>query len=148
MHNLKLPSHIPLASSYDPIAFAKVRIDSHNREKVPSADYDCPKCLNKERIAFLRENGTPGFRDCDCKAVRRSIRAMKKSGLEAVIRDLTFDRFQATEPWQKRIFPAAKPMPQSRSCGCCCAVNPGRARPTYAPRSAGSCCATAMLCNI
>ena len=103
MHNLKLPSHIQLASSYDPIAFAKIRVDGFNREKVPSADYDCPKCLNKERIAFLREDGTPGFLECDCKAVRRSIRAMKKSGLEAVIRDLTFDRFQATEPWQKRI---------------------------------------------
>ena len=103
MHNLKLPSHIPLASSYDPITFAKIRVDGFNREKVPSADYDCPKCLNRELIAFLREDGNPGFMDCDCKAVRRSIRAMKESGLEAVIRDLTFDRFQATEPWQKRI---------------------------------------------
>ena len=103
MHNLKLPSHIQLASSYDPIAFAKLRIDGHNSGKVPSSDYDCPKCLNRGTIAFLRENGTPGFLECDCKANRWRIQVRKKSGLEAVLPDYTFDLFQATEPWQKRI---------------------------------------------
>lgn len=66
-------------------------------------DYDCPKCLNRGRIAALREDGRYGFYDCECQPIRKSIRLMKESGLESVIRDQTFDRFLVKADWQKAI---------------------------------------------
>ena len=67
--------------------------------------YECNTCKNKGFVAKLVENpdGTYShcFADCKCVEVRNSIMRMKRSGLKDIIKDYTFDKFEATEPWQK-----------------------------------------------
>lgn len=74
--------------------------------------YNCPTCKNKGFIVKLQE--LPGgyftqvMADCKCAEVRRSILRMKKSGLKDIIKDYTFEKFEATEPWQMAIKGAAE----------------------------------------
>lgn len=73
--------------------------------------YNCPVCKNKGEIAVLFEYPAGIWRDkfqpCKCATVRSCIRKMEESGLGNVIRDKTFDAYEATEPWQKTIKTAA-----------------------------------------
>ena len=73
--------------------------------------YNCKICKNKGFIIKLRESRDGSFSqvmaDCKCADVRRSILRMKKSGLKNIIKDYTFDAYEATEDWQKAIKAAA-----------------------------------------
>lgn len=72
--------------------------------------YDCPICKNKGFVGFLSENNGRYGMDvvfCQCNKVRSSIAKMNRSGLKNVIRDNTFERYEATEEWQKNIKAAA-----------------------------------------
>lgn len=73
--------------------------------------YNCPTCKNKGDIALLQEYPAGCWRmkirECTCMDVRRSIQRMKKSGLKNIIKDYTFDKFEASEGWQKTIKDAA-----------------------------------------
>lgn len=73
--------------------------------------YNCNVCRNKGWVAKLVENpnGTYGKEYCDCKCVeiRKSIMRMKRSGLKDIIKDYTFDKFHAEEPWQQTMKTAA-----------------------------------------
>lgn len=62
--------------------------------------YDCPDCKNKGVVYFVK-NGCVVSRDCDCMQVRRSREMLKKSGLEGVMKEYRFDRYETAEPWQK-----------------------------------------------
>ena len=57
--------------------------------------YQCARCKNKGVIMAAKqlESGlwTNVVKDCKCMKVRRTIRAMHRSGLRNVIRDLTFE---------------------------------------------------------
>ena len=79
--------------------------------------YECRSCKNKGFIAKLTENavGTYShcFADCKCAEIRRSIMRMKRSGLKDIIKDYTFDKFVATERWQKALKSAAEEYTQS-----------------------------------
>lgn len=72
--------------------------------------YDCRACKNKGHIMQIREYGT-GWQqvlvECKCVDVRNNILRMRKSGLKDIIKDYTFDKFQAVEPWQQAIKAAA-----------------------------------------
>lgn len=69
--------------------------------------YNCTKCLNKGNImrAFEVRPGiwSTSVRECKCMAVRRTIRNMERSGLKNIIKDYTFDKFVATDDWQKTL---------------------------------------------
>lgn len=69
--------------------------------------YDCKLCKNKGDIwkagKDYRGAWTHFSSTCRCMEVRNSIRRMKKSGLKDIIKDYTFDKFEASEPWQKTI---------------------------------------------
>lgn len=69
--------------------------------------YNCDVCKNKGLLmrAVCRDDGawTTVARDCKCRAVRNTIRKMRRSGLKDIIHDYTFDKFVATEKWQKSI---------------------------------------------
>lgn len=96
-------------SEYDPIAHAKLKADSVNRTEggLNQEDkYDCRICRNKGYIARAEEDRVI-FADCKCMEVRRSILRMQRSGLKDVIRDYTFAKYDASEPWQKTIKEAA-----------------------------------------
>ncbi len=73
--------------------------------------YECQKCKNRGWIAMLVDKGNGEYGlcigDCECAPIRRSIMRMKRSGLEDVIKEKTFSRYEATDAWQKSIKDAA-----------------------------------------
>lgn len=103
MEKTTFHSWITSASSFDPDRLEQMKMEQFNREYKAATDYDCPKCGNKELIAFRREDGRCTLRECECRSVRRSIRLLKESGMESAVRELTFERFQVRQPWQERL---------------------------------------------
>lgn len=92
----------------------KYKADCFNRSegRLESEDgYSCDRCHNKGTVAraYQDRNGfwRVAFRDCECMETRRTIQRMKASGLKDIIRDYTFAKYQAVEPWQKQIKEAA-----------------------------------------
>lgn len=73
--------------------------------------YNCPVCKNKGYVFKVVEYEDGSYShvcsDCKCAETRRSIMRMKRSGLESSIKNCTFDKFEATEPWQKSVKAAA-----------------------------------------
>ena len=92
-----------------PEEWRQKQVDDYNAEPGTLNEkdgYDCHICKNRGDIAVLDDHpGSAGYKlvVCKCDAVRRSIAKMKQSGLGDVIREKTFDKFEATEPWQKAI---------------------------------------------
>lgn len=73
--------------------------------------YNCNVCHNKGLI-LRAEKSDRGYwttfsSECKCMGVRRTIKRMKRSGLKNIIKDYTFDKFEATEDWQKKVKDAA-----------------------------------------
>ena len=72
--------------------------------------YNCPICKNKGYIIVVQpylDGWQQAHSPCKCCETRDSIKRMQKSGLKNIIRDYTFDKFEATEPWQQTIKNAA-----------------------------------------
>lgn len=72
--------------------------------------YDCKICRNKGVIMDLvEEDGSlhRASRECRCVATRNSIMRMRRSGLKNIITEYTFDKYEATDEWQKTIKEAA-----------------------------------------
>lgn len=76
-------------------------------DKNKSDGYDCPKCRNKGLIFYVDGNSEMSC-ECSCMKIRQNIRRMKRSGLENVIKDCTFAKYEATDDWQKNILAGAK----------------------------------------
>lgn len=98
-----------------PKDFEQMKVDSLNASEGSrhlEDGYNCKACKNKGYIVKLQESPgghfTQVMADCKCADIRRSILRMKKSGLKDVIKDFTFDKYEATEPWQNTIKSAAK----------------------------------------
>lgn len=97
----------------EPGALEKMKAEQYNAMdggKDEATGYDCPICKNKELIMQAVEYDgmwRPAFRDCKCKKTRSTIRRLQRSGLQNVIKDYTFSKFDATEDWQKQIAAAA-----------------------------------------
>lgn len=96
-----------------PVDWEKAKADSFNTgtgSRNEEDGYNCPICRNKAIVAHV-EGDEHTFRTvytpCKCEEIRRSIMRMKRSGLKDIIRDYTFDKFDATEPWQKTMKSAA-----------------------------------------
>lgn len=94
--------------SFDPKTWEQMKVDSYNQSEGSLKDYNCRKCKNRGNFMFVHKNGGSAFRDCECLKIRRSIGRMKESGLEKQIEDLTFDKFQAIEDWQKKVMHIAQ----------------------------------------
>lgn len=74
--------------------------------------YDCKLCLNRGFSFELHEGtgGVPSERmvPCRCMEIRKSIMRMRRSGLEASIRDYTLDKFEVKADWQREMVRAAR----------------------------------------
>lgn len=94
----------------DPREYEKMKVDAVN-ESLGNLndwdDYDCKQCRNKGYVMQLKEMPDGQYsqvvRDCKCMNIRRTLCHMQKSGLKNVIRNCTFDRYEATEDWQKTL---------------------------------------------
>lgn len=73
--------------------------------------YHCSACKNKGYVVKVVEDDDGGFHqvmyDCKCVPIRNSILRMRRSGLKDIIKDYTFDKFEAKEPWQQTLKSAA-----------------------------------------
>lgn len=86
-------------------------VDSYNAGKgtLDQEDgYCCTICNNKGYVAYMGEKDAFGypteyFKPCKCCKIRNAIRRLSRSGLKDVVKKYTFDRFEATEPWQQTI---------------------------------------------
>ncbi len=110
MSELKRPNFqalAPSAQSFDPLTFAKLKANGVNKEPGNLTGADCPKCKNKGFVMLTREDGSLVSRECSCMTMRRCVWRMERSGLKDVIKNYTFERFEATEDWQKKILKAA-----------------------------------------
>lgn len=105
-----------LATTFDmsPLEQAQYLANSHNNaegNRHEEDGYNCEKCKNKGYIVKVREYEgiyRQVHSDCECVEVRNNIMRMKRSGLKDIIKDYTFSKFEATEPWQKAIKEAAE----------------------------------------
>lgn len=62
--------------------------------------YDCPLCKNRGDSAYA-VNGEIVYRPCQCRKIRRSLRNIRRSGLEPLLQSKTFESYQAREDWQR-----------------------------------------------
>lgn len=104
LERVQFPNMGKLEHGYDPLAHAKMKADSVNETAGDLTGVDCPKCKNRGRIAYPKDNGTSDIyiEECSCMTMRRCIWKMERSGLRNVIRDCTFGKFEATQPWQEK----------------------------------------------
>lgn len=97
----------------DPWELERKKAECFNAEAQPpdSTGYDCKTCKNKGQIYGIKAlpDGTPHhvIYPCRCVETRRTIRRMQQSGLENIISDNLFPKYEALEPWQATIKAAA-----------------------------------------
>ena len=115
----KMPTGSQPEEPFDAMAFAHQQTEWYNNAEghLDQEDgYDCPICRNKGYLRVVTEEGgipNAWMRPCQCQKVRQSIRQMRRSGLQHIIQDYTFAKFQATEPWQQKLKAAAQAYAQS-----------------------------------
>ena len=102
----------------------QMRIDSENSKQGDlnlKDGYDCKKCLNRgfyykmdKRVFRAGDEPRPYEVQvpCDCWKVRASIRRMKRSGLEPLLKRCTFDNYIVDNKWQETIKERAKEFPK------------------------------------
>lgn len=61
---------------------------------------DCPDCKNKG-VIYRADGDYIVSRECHCMKTRRSVWNIRKSGIEGLMIQCTFNNFIASEPWQK-----------------------------------------------
>lgn len=73
--------------------------------------YDCPICKNKGYTVspeFYLNRYTPKQTPCRCEKIRKTLLALKNSGMEDVVKEYRFENYEAKEPWQKSAIEKAK----------------------------------------
>lgn len=85
----------------------ELQVLQHNNSDGNLEGYDCPKCKNRGNFA-KNVNGYYTLSDCECLAVRKSIRLMAESGLGNLLKLYSFNKFECNEDWQKYIFDKAR----------------------------------------
>ena len=97
----KMPTGSQPEEPFDAMAFAHQQTEWYNNAEghLDQEDgYDCPICRNKGYLRVVTEEGgipNAWMRPCQCQKVRQSIRQMRRSGLQHIIQDYTFAKFQA-----------------------------------------------------
>lgn len=76
--------------------------DDNTLAKCDLDNFDCPICNNTGNILYERD-GVEYARTCDCLKTRVSIRRLKHSGMEDLIRRYTFGNYQTPDERRKTI---------------------------------------------
>lgn len=61
---------------------------------------NCTRCKNKGFIAKLDDDGNEVSVLCKCQRTRETLLRAKRSGLGDILKDMTFDKYVASEEWQ------------------------------------------------
>lgn len=85
-------------------------IDSNNvvGHRNEQDGYNCDFCKNKGVVYFTQRNPYNGYldvtqKDCDCMKIRNTLRRAKASGLDNILTDYTFAKYETPEEWQRII---------------------------------------------
>lgn len=88
--------------TYDPEKHLQMKVDSLNSTPGTLTEMDCPKCKNRGYSLVIRDQSFVA-RECSCMPIRKCLRKLEASGLSQLIRDMTFDAYQAEEAWQQTV---------------------------------------------
>lgn len=99
----------------DPKDYEQLKADLYNKStgNLNEDDgYNCDECKNKGFIAKVTYDEMFGYYNqtlvmCKCQKIRTAIKRLNKSGLKNIVKDYTFDKYQANEEWQRNIKAAA-----------------------------------------
>jgi DNA replication protein DnaC len=95
------------AGNPTPEEYAQRQAERRNELEYPPRDgVDCPKCLNRGFITEARGLYLVNI-PCECQKIRRSIREIRLSGLQDLLKIYTFDTYQTPDRWQADIKRAA-----------------------------------------
>lgn len=94
--------------------YYKAMADCYNRKEGNlhlQDGYNCPLCKNKGFTAKAEKTEfgywTKMEYYCECQSVRKTIRQMKKSGLESIIGKYSMENYTTAENWQKGVYDKA-----------------------------------------
>ena len=79
---------------------------TYNNEVGDLEGFDCPKCLNKGFIRFVKD-GRPTDAPCNCWSIRETINKMKNSGLGNLLGLYKFENYKCEEKWQQNVYDKA-----------------------------------------
>lgn len=88
-------------------AYLQKQVDMANSDPGNLKGMDCAKCLNRGYIyAALGEEII--WRKCECLKTRADLERLKKSGLERLILENTFENYRTPQKWQEKALNTAK----------------------------------------
>ena len=114
MEQLRNILGINTAPAFDHVAWEKQTAENYNASigHLNEQDgYNCSICKNKGDIMMVEvvDNWPrPRVRECTCMAMRYTIARMKRSGLQNIITDCTFDKYEELDPWHTSVKNRAK----------------------------------------
>lgn len=100
--------NVNLSMNTNPSSYKQTNVDEWNNNEGELTEYNCSDCKNKGYIMFLNEDNIETLRKCSCQNIRSSLKNIKQSGLENLLEDYSFEKFNTEESWQKKIKDAAK----------------------------------------
>ena len=109
MEQLRDILKINTAPAFDRVAWENQKAESYNAmigDLNADDGYDCPICKNKGNIArveMVNDWPTKIYQDCKCMAMRYTIARMKRSGLQNIITDCTFEKYEELDPWNAKV---------------------------------------------
>lgn len=91
-----------------PLEIDRRKAELLNKEIGNLEGCDCEDCKNKGKIFYVTDSGCLVSKECKCMDTRRSLSAIKRSGLSSLLERYTFDTWQATNKWQQQALTMAK----------------------------------------
>ena len=108
------------AEEYD-----QIRAESLNQIIGNEKGFDCPLCLNRGYIAYVRPGGGIYTRECECMNKRKNLHLLQESGLADLVKRYTFDAWKTGESWQQTLLQIARAYAKSPSGWFYAAGRPG-----------------------
>lgn len=90
------------SSTYDHSAYLNHMADKENQMEGPIEGFRCENCKNKGYVVRV-ENEEIVQATCSCMKKRWTLKRLEQSGLKSVLAEMTFDKFNTAERWQRQI---------------------------------------------
>lgn len=84
------------------------RAEILNRQSGTLEGYDCSECMNRGYFVRVNDDGCRINVECKCMDTRRSLSAIKRSGLSSLLERYTFDTWQTQTKWQQQALKMAR----------------------------------------
>ena len=101
------PNLLENIGEFDNAKFLQSQADRENEQEGNLKGIDCQKCKNRGHISVVKGNEVV-WRMCECMGARKSLEQIERSGLKSTLDECTFDKYIATEDWQKHALSLAQ----------------------------------------